>query len=180
MHGEDTDLYREPPSDLKGHVLFGGGGKTVGLITADAPRFPAKIQGGNEALVYEMNKMGLKHEATYGSYGGRENSFIIHNPSRTQMRHLASSFGQEAFVYGSGGTHELHYALGPNAGKFSPSLPTMRYSKTQPEDFYTHVPGKGYLSLDFDHDRLNNAPVEPAEIKKALREALYLVLRKST
>lgn len=149
-----TDLYQHPPQELAGHVLFGGGGKSVGLMTAEAPRFPVTDRSGNEGLKKRLTGMGLKYEATHGSYGGPENSFIIHGPTREQLHQLSHEYGQEAYVYGEGGKHELHYANGPNEGKYHPSLPTVRYTQTQPEDYYTTVPGKGHVTLHFAHDTL--------------------------
>jgi hypothetical protein len=153
----DHDLYHGPPPALASHPLFGAGGARIGLMTAEAPRFPVSDHGGNAALESHLKGMGLKYEPTHGSYGGPENSFFIHNPTRQQMLDLGKKFGQEAVLYGEGGKHELHYTAGPHEGKYHPSLPAVRYTEQKPEDFYTHVPGKGFVTLNFDFDKMHPA-----------------------
>lgn len=163
-----ADLFNGPPPELAQHPLFGAGGARVGLMTAEAPRFEVSNAGGNEGLKQRLGSMGLHFEQTHGSYGGPENSFIIHGPTRAQLHQLGKEFGQEAVVYGEGGKHELHYTAGPNAGQFHPSLPVVRYSQAQPEDYYTHVPGHGYATLHFDFDKLH--PYTPEAGDQAVKK----------
>jgi hypothetical protein len=181
----DPDAYDKPPQELAGHVLFGGGGKRVGIMTAERPRHPS-APGGNEELKRDLTGMGLKYEETEGQYDTPENSLIVHHPTREQMDHLGKKFGQESVVYGEGGRHELRYTNdaadgGPKAGQFYPSVPQMRYSMVKPANNYTRVPGKGYLSLGFDWNRLMGNPVVgKSEIRDQLLGMLCLVLRKNT
>src|ERR1022692_3379346 len=102
----DPNMFNGAPPHLKDHPLFGKG--TVGLITADAPRFPVMGHGGNHALSFDLKKLGLNHQPTHGSYGGgKENSFIVHNPTREQMQQLGHKYGQEAVVFGENGHHQM-------------------------------------------------------------------------
>jgi hypothetical protein len=154
----DPDLYKTPPKEIADHPLFRGH-QTVGLITAESPKFESKGLGGNESLSAEMKSMGLKHEATSGSYGAPEHSFIVYGPTREQMYNLGHRYGQEAVVYSQNGKHEMLYTHGPNAGKYHPSLPLVRYSQKQPEDYFTQLPGRGYITLHFDGSKLLQSPV---------------------
>lgn len=164
-----NELHQGAPPQLASHPLFGAGGARTGLMTAEAPRFPVTNHGGNKGLEERLNGMGLKFEPTHGSYGGPENSYLIHGASREQLHHLGKEFGQEAVVYGEGGKHELHYTAGPNEGLYHPSLPTVRYTEAQPEDYYTHVPGKGYVTLHFNFDKmLPRSGIAPSTMAKAL------------
>lgn len=154
----DSSLFRNPPPEISDHPLFRGG-TTVGLMTAEAPRFES-APGGNAALSAELTKMGVKHELTHGSYGGPENSFIIYGLLREQLYSLGHKYGQEAVVHSQDGQHELLYTHGPKAGKFHPSLPTVNYSAKTPDDYYTALPGRGHVTLHFDFDKLHDSPVQ--------------------
>lgn len=157
--GADPDLYKTPPKELADHPMFRGH-QTVGMITAEVPKFESKGSGGNQGLSDEMRQMGLKHEPTHGSYGaGKENSFIVYGPTREQMYRLGNRYGQEAVIFSQDGKHEMLYTHGPNAGKAHPSLPLVRFSQKEPEDYYTHFPGRGYVTLHFDHSKLNQTPI---------------------
>lgn len=155
----EPNIYKTPPPELMDHPLFSGA-NSVGMMTADAPKFPASEKGGELGLKQHLTNLGLKHESTHGSYGGPENSFIIHNPTREQMHHLAHAFGQEAYIYSQNGKHELGYSHGPNQGKFHPALPMVTHSNEQPDDYFTHLPGKGYIGLHFNMDQLHDSPVK--------------------
>jgi len=154
----DSHLFQNPPPEISDHPLFRGG-QTVGLMTAEAPRFPS-APGGNAALKQDLQRMGLKHELTHGSYGGPENSFIVYGATREQLYGLGRKYGQEAVVHSQDGKHELTYTHGPKAGKFHPSLPTMGYSAEQPPDYYTKLPGRGHITLHFDFNKLHDSPVQ--------------------
>lgn len=157
--GADPDLYKTPPKEIADHPLFRGH-QTVGMITAEAPKFESKGLNGNQGLSDEMRQMGLKHEPTHGSYGaGHENSFIVYGPTREQMYRLGHRYGQEAVIFSQDGKHEMMYTHGPNAGKAHPSLPLVRFSQKEPEDYYTHLPGRGFVTLHFDHSKLNQTPI---------------------
>ncbi len=187
---ETTDdshkLYTSPPPEVADHPLFGKG--TVGIMTAEAPRFQSE-PGGNEALSNELKTIGLRHEDTHGSYGGPEHSLIIHGPTREQMFHLGHKFGQEAVVYSQDGKHEMLYTNGPHSGKAHPALPQINFSQSQPKDFYTHIPGRGYVTLHFGDD-MHETPVKgtmplelqmqkPALSKREIALQLAQILRKS-
>jgi hypothetical protein len=191
--GVDPHLFKNPPPGISDHPLFRGG-TTVGLMTADAPRFQAEEASGNEGLETHLRKLGLRFEPTHGSYGGPERSYFIYGPSREQMYGLGKKFGQEAVIYSQDGRHELMYTHGPNAGKYHASLPLVRYSQHQPDDYYTHVPSHGgYLTLHFDSDHLHDSPVKhslplaqqtpvddhPLVNKAEVRRQLAVALRKS-
>lgn len=156
----DPDMYKAPPKELADHPMFRGH-QTVGMMTADAPRYESKGTNGNNGLQTELKSMGLKFEPVHGSYGaGPENSFMIYGPTREQMYHLGNRYGQESVIYSQDGKHELMYTHGPNAGKAHPSLPLIRFSQKQPEDYYTHFPGRGYVTLHFDFDKLHQTPIK--------------------
>lgn len=132
----------------------------MGLMTAEAPRFQTDGINSNDELENHLKARGLKFEKTRGSYGGPESSYIIHGPTRETMFELGRRAGQEAVVYSQNGQHELTYTAGPDAGKYHPSLPILSYSNEPPEDYYTHLPGKGYFSLHFDFDKKHDSPVK--------------------
>jgi hypothetical protein len=185
---KDPNLYRGAPPELVNHPLFGKG--TVGLMTAEAPKAPTEGINSNADLEQHLNARGLKFERTKGSYGGPENSYIIHNPTREAMHELGRRAGQESVIYGQDGKHELMYTTGDKQGKAHPSLPLVRYSHEQPDDYYTTVPGHGHVSLHFDFDKLHDTPIKqtmplaqqlPAQgmTKNELRFALADVLKKA-
>lgn len=155
----DSHLYKTPPKGLADHPIAAGG-TTVGMMTADAPRYPQQESTGNQGLEQDLHGMGLQFEKTHGSYGGKENSFLVYGPTREQMYRLAHKHGQESFIYSQDGKNELTYSNGPNAGKYHPGLPLMRFSQEAPDDYYTHIPGRGYLTLHFDLDKLKDSPVK--------------------
>jgi hypothetical protein len=150
-------LYSSPPHEVADHPLFKPG-SSVGMMTAEAPRYPAEDKRGNFGLSKDLHQMGLKHEPTHGSYGGPESSFIIYGPTREQMYRLGKRYGQEAVIYSRNGRHEMLYTHGPNEGKANHSIPTIRFSTQQPEDYYTHLPGRGYVTLHFS-DELHESPI---------------------
>jgi hypothetical protein len=156
VENNEHRFYSNTPPELKDHPLFGRG--TMGMLTAEAPRY-LSATGGNKALSDEMHRMGLKHVPTHGSYGGPEQSFIVHNPTREQMYRLGRKFGQEAVIYSQDGKHEMLYTHGPNAGMAHPSLPSMHFSPNKPKDYYTHLPGYGYVGLHFA-DKLHDTPIK--------------------
>lgn len=122
-------------------------------MSADAPRFPAKVEGGSKALEERLHKEGLKFERTAGMYDGPETSYIIHNPSREQMLKLGSDFGQESVIWGAGHGHEFHYTAGPNAGMFVQGHPVqgVSYYPHRPSNFWTAMPNDtGFFRLNFD------------------------------
>lgn len=154
----DPNLYKTPPKELADHPISHGR-TTVGMMTAESPRFPTQESSGNHGLERDLHKMQLQYEPTKGSYGGPENSYLIYGPTREQLYRLSHKYGQESFIYSAGGKHELIYSNGPNQGKFHKSLPLVRFSKQPPDDYYTHLPGRGYVTLHFG-DELHDSPVK--------------------
>jgi hypothetical protein len=127
-------------------------------MTAESPRFPTSGINSNQDLEQHLNAKNLKFERTTGDYGGHENSYIVHNPTREAMYELGHKAGQEAILYGQNGKHELHYTHGPDAGKYHPSLPLTGFSKDKPEGYYTALPGHGHVTLHFDFDKKLPSP----------------------
>ncbi len=147
------DIETPPPEHVRAHPLFHG--KTsIGLITADKPRFPTQVEGGNDALKAHLDAMGLKHEGpTPGQYDDHENSFIIHGPTREQMQDLGKKFGQESVIYTHGLNHELHYTNGVSAGSYvagNREHPISHFSD-RPSNYWTALPGShSFVRLNFD------------------------------
>ncbi len=167
----DAPILHKPVPELADHPLFAGK-TTVGLMSGDNPLFPEGATGsGHAQLGQHLASMGLQAEDTRGSYGAPEKSYIIHAPTREQMYGLGKAFGQESVVFSSGGHHELLYTNGPHDGKFHPSFPQYSFHAKEPfPDYYTVLPGRGYLRLYFDQDRLETAPLKPAQPAPALAQ----------
>lgn len=172
-----TNPMKIPP-ELADHPIFAGP-YPVGMVTADAPKVPPQITGGTKAMAKELERMGLQHELTNGKYNGQtETSFLVHNPTREQMMELGQKFGQESVVFTHNGNHEMIYTNGANKGKWNPGLPGGEYFKDPPADFFTQIPQKGYLRLDFDWNNLMDLPqtqeqdVTKAEVATALLATL--------
>lgn len=164
MHS-DVPIYDKPLPELQEHPLFGGQ-YPVGLMAGGAPLTAPQVPGGDQALRGLLTQQGLKFEETDGRYGQPERSFIVHGPSREQMFHLGKALGQESVIWAPKGhaTAELMYTNGPNAGKSHPAHPQYGFHPTEPPpDYYTKLPGKGYVRLHFDQDRLNpvQLPAQP-------------------
>lgn len=164
------DFYHRSklPKELADHPLFTGK-TTVGMITADWPKFKGLpgdpnhpiTPGGNPALEKMLRQHGLKFEGPCpGSYGKQlEESYIVHGPTREQMYRLGHQFGQEGVVFSQHGRHELMYTRGPLTGQHHEGLPVFGFHPTEPpKDLWTHLPGRGYLSLKFQ-SRLKLSPI---------------------
>lgn len=150
------------------HPLFNG--KTsVGMISGEAPRFPAQMSG-HQALGEALKQAGIKHEERDGMYGMPEKSYMLYGPSREQMYQLGKQFGQESVIFSNGGHHELLYTNGPNAGKFHPAIDHEWFNEP-PEDYYTHMPElNGYLRLNFDWDKLHPTNLSQDAAVQALHD----------
>lgn len=165
------------PPEMHNHPIFNGP-QSVGLITADNPSFPVSVQGGDEAMAKEMDRMGLKYEVTNGRYEKPEVSFIVHGPTRDQLSELGAKFGQESVIHTKNGNHEFIYVNGDKKGKFHPGLPGGEFFNTPPPDAWTEIPDKGYLRLHFDFDNTLDQPQTVS--KQELGHALYNILKKAT
>lgn len=185
--GLPASSLQQVPAQTVEHPLFTGA-TSVGLVTADNPRFPS-VPGGHSALKRDLDSMGLQHQETTGRYGALENSFIVHGPTREQMYTLGKKYGQEAVIHSAGGRHEFIYTGGPNDGASHPSLPTHDYwpeGTEPPEDYYTLLPGQGSVRLHFDFDHVDRVPMMPAPAapaapltKHELGHRLYKALKKA-
>lgn len=145
---------------LKEHPLFREG-HSVGLMSGEKPLYPNVNEGGHVGLKSRLNEMGLKYEETHGRYGNPEQSLIIRNPTHQQMFQLGKEFGQESVIHGEGNKHKLLYTNGPNEGMFHPSTGAFDFGTEPPKDMYTAVPGKGFLSLNFDWSKLYPSEFTP-------------------
>lgn len=155
LRKDDTQNLKSPASGPGDHPLFNGK-TTVGMISGEAPRFPAQA-AGHEALGNQLKQMGLRADSRDGCYGGPEKSWMVYGPTREQMYTLGKQFGQESVVFSQAGKHELMYTNGPNTGRYHPSLDHDWFTQA-PEDYYTHMPELGgYLRLNFDWDQLHDS-----------------------
>ncbi len=163
-----SDGGEAPASPAPAHPLFSGK-TTVGMISAENPRFQSEIQGGHEALGDLLRSLGLKHQETQGRYGSPERSYLVYGPSREQMFDLGRRFGQEAVVFSQGGRHEMLYSNGPKAGRFHPSTGHELFDEA-PSDYFTWMPDMGkYLRLAFDWDSVHPAPLQEPYASAALK-----------
>jgi hypothetical protein len=155
----DVPIYDRPIPEVADHPLFSGE-YPIGLMAGGNPATTPAVPGGDDALRQLLRQQGLKFEETDGSYGAPEHSFIVHGPTREQMYHLGKVLGQESIVYSNRGKHELLYTNGPNDTQAHPGHSHYGFHPTQPPaDYYTKIPGKGYLRLYFNQDQLNRVPL---------------------
>jgi len=152
MAGADEDVESPPPQRALAHPLFHGHAP-VGILTAENPRHPAEIKD-NEELRGHLDRMGLKYEGpTPGQYDDHENSFIVHGPTREQMRELGKKSGQESVIYTHGKNHEMHFVNGVSDGSYvagDTSHPVSHFL-TRPSNYWTALPGtNSFVRLNFD------------------------------
>lgn len=154
------------PEALKSHPIFAGP-DPVGFISADSPVVEPQVRGGTQALSKELDRMGLKYEATNGKYGNPESSFIVYGPTREQMMDLGTRFGQEGVIHTNRGDHQLIYTNGEKKGKYLMGKPGGELFTEAPPDYYTRIPNKGYLRLHFDHNNLMDEKTTKSELHMA-------------
>jgi hypothetical protein len=133
------------------------------MISGENPRYPS-APGGHDALKRDLDTMGVQHEETQGHYGSPERSFLIYGLPREHLVALGQKYGQEAVIHNEGGRREFIYTAGPNAGKMHPGLNSFDHwpeGSEAPDDYYTHLPGNGYVRLHFDFDHTDTTPVMP-------------------
>lgn len=158
---EDPHMYEQPPLPISEHPLFTGQ-NTVTMVSGENPKFKPIMEGEHDGLRKHLQNLGHKFEETHGSYGMPERSFIVHGLNRDQAHYLGKIFGQEAVVHSPSGGHgqEMLYCNGEHDGKFHPRNSMLRFHPKNPfEDYYTHVPGHGYLYMDFDFGRMVDSPI---------------------
>jgi hypothetical protein len=186
--------FTETVPHLADHPLFSGS-QPVSMISADAPKWLHKLPlsqqepiktYGHQMLGLDLKKMGLRHEATTGSYGAPEKSYIVYGASKDQMHGLANKYGQDSYIHAENGhkSAKMHYsslaedeAGNSLRGSYIPSKGSYAFHPTEkPEDYWTHLPGKGYmrLNLDFDHP-----PLKDNMTKREIREKLLVALKKA-
>jgi hypothetical protein len=190
--------YKEALPELKDHPIFSGA-QSVGFISGESPKWLHKLplsqqdqvkQYGHQMLGSELRNMGLKHQETEGRYGSPEKSYIVYGASKDQLHHLANKLGQDSYIHIPSGhkTARMYYsdlAEDENGnslkGSYIPSLGTYAYHPSQqPEDFYTKLPGKGYMRLNFNWDKppINETAMKEVT-KKEVIDLLLQALRKS-
>lgn len=174
----DIPVFTKVHPQLADHPLFSGK-HSVGIMAGENPMVHPAIEGGNKALHQLLDEQGLQHQDTAGHYHEPEKSTIIYSPTRDQMFHLGRALGQESVVFSHKGKHELLFTHGPKAGSYHPAHPQYSFDPQTPfPDHWTHLPGKGYIRLYFDQDRLLPAALKPGAmgpaptIKKALAKAI--------
>lgn len=164
-----------PESDHPFHT-----GKTsIGLMSADNPYEKDVDMGGHEALLQDLNRLGLKHEEVKGVYGGKpERSVMIYGPSREQMFHLGEKYGQESVIHRperwtttSNPQAHFIYTAGPDKGKYhigrGQTIVVPKGGRSPFKDNYTIVPGLGHLQMGFNFEDLHGTGHGMPETKKA-------------
>lgn len=149
------------------HPIFSG--STFGLMSGEKPLFKPQVEGGHEALGNHLRQMGLHFEETAGKYQEPERSYIIHGATREQMQHLGKLFGQESVVHSQNGQHQLIYTNGNHEGKHHSAdmQNPVEHFEQPPEDFYTAVPGHGYMRINFDWNQKHGGPeIQKSELTK--------------
>lgn len=177
------------PPQIREHPLLTGS-KTIGIVSGENPRFPASING-HDAMKAELDRLGLHYEETNGKYDTPERSFIVHGPTREQVYDLGKRAGQEAVVFSSGHpNHELLYTNGPNDKTHHPAKRSYEFWPNEPPDnYWTRIPGQGFLRLHFDDDRVPSpvrapegasvaAPHEELMTRHEVGHALYATLKR--
>lgn len=148
-------------------------GNSFGLMSGEAPRFPASVPHGHENLVNHLKGMGLEFEETQGQYDTPEKSIIIHKPTREQMTHLGKLFGQESVVFSPGHPDhsELIYTHGPNEGKHHEATGHVIHAN-QPENNFTKLPGSGFLQVHFDFDKLHSPKPDMVKAEEKMEQII--------
>jgi hypothetical protein len=190
--------YTQTHPALQNHPLFNGS-QSVAMISGESPKWINKLplsqqehvsKYGHKALGQDLKKLGLRHEETEGSYGSPERSYIVYGAGRDQMNNLANKYGQDSFIHVAAGhkTAKMHFSdLAEDEqghslkNHYVPSKGTYAFHPTEkPDDYYTHLPGKGYmrLNLDFDKPPISSEPSKDIT-KSELKEKLLVVLKKA-
>jgi hypothetical protein len=194
----DLPEYQEAIPELQDHPLFNGS-QSVGMISGEMPRWLHKLplsqqdrvqRFGHPMLGKELKNMGLRAEETNGRYGTPERSYIVYGATKEQLGHLANKYGQDSFIHVPSGhkTAKIHYSdlaedeQGKSLkGHYRPAVGSYAFHGTnRPEDYYTELPGKGYMRLNFDFDKPPIDSEGPKEVTKAeLKEKLLAALKKA-
>lgn len=184
--------YSQVHPQLLDHPAFNGS-TSVAMISADNPKWLHKLPienqetiktNGHNLLGKDLTNMGLHNEPTEGRYETPERSYLVYGASLSDMKALAKKYGQDSIVYMPRGhnTAHIHYsdlAEDPTGKPLKnvkvPYAGSYHFHPTvQPDDYYTRIPGKGYLRLNFDWDN----PVQDVT-KAEIREGLLQALKKA-
>jgi hypothetical protein len=190
----DLPEFTETQPHLQDHPLFNGS-KPVSMISGDAPKWLHKLplsqqepikNYGHQMLGHDLQRMGLRHEATTGKYGTPEKSYVVYGASKDQMHSLANKYGQDSYIHVPNGhkSAKMHYSdladddAGQSLrGSYVPSKGSYNFHPTeQPEDYFTKLPGKGYMRLNLDFDR---PPLKDNMTKSEIKQMLLAVLKKA-
>jgi hypothetical protein len=194
----DLPEFTETQPHLQDHPLFNGS-KPVSMISGDAPKWLHKLPltqqeqiktYGHQMLGLDLKKMGLRHEETEGRYGTPERSYIVYGASKDQVHNLANKYGQDSYLHAENGhkSAKLHFsdladdeAGNSLKGHYRPSTGSYNFHPNEkPSDYYSFLPGKGYLRLNFDWDKPPLSSEPPKEITKAeIKLRLLAALKKA-
>jgi hypothetical protein len=149
-----ADLYKSegnPIKDRKPHFIF----------SAEQPFYPENMRYNmsHSDVMDLLRRKGYKAEEMQGMYGKPEKSIIVHNPSKTAVRHLldlSKDLGQESSIHSDGYNHNFHYHGGPNAGKHAKGQGTTIHKKP-PEDFFSTMADGTCFTHLINFDELHDA-----------------------
>ena len=164
--GLQTGVEAPPPQHAQEHPVFSG--EPYGIVTAENPKFPTAVRGNNRGLEDRLNRSGLKYDKVAGHYDSPEHSFIVYGPTRDQMRQFGKEFGQESVLFGEGGRHELHFVNGANEGKYIKDRgdQPVSYFNMPPPNYYTALPGGGFVRINLDWDNVITDPSVAAKSER--------------
>ena len=118
---ENSNRYRR----LK-RALFGddtGKIRTFAILTPENPMGVEATPAENKKAVDELKRslriLGLTYTPVRGSYGNKENSFVVFNCSLSDAKALAKTYNQESFFWGKTNTDsnsEIGYYMTKNNG----------------------------------------------------------------
>lgn len=144
-----------PSGTQREHPLFSGE-VPVTLMSGESPRYPS-APGGHEALKRDLDDLGAQYEETRGHYGVPERSLIVYGVPRETAASLGKKYGQEAVIHSQAGRPEFIYTNGENEGAHHASTGTHEFwpPDQQPDDYWTELPGEGFVRLNFDFDHVH-------------------------
>lgn len=150
-----NEVHNPVPEHI--HPVLSGRG-SVGIMTAENPRFHSVEDGGNERLENELKNRGVKFEKITGKYdiNNLEHSFLIHDLSEKDLIDLGGRYGQETVIHSKNGNHKMIHVNGPNVGNYHPGSGVNEFS-TPPEMYYSTVIHNGrpiHFSMNFDFDKI--------------------------
>lgn len=144
-----------PVPDHTHPVLSGRG--SVGILTAENPKFKPVEDTGNEGLENELKNRDMKFEKVTGKYDANnlEHGFLVHNIPENDLVDLGNRYGQESVIYSRNGNHKMIHTNGPNVGNYHPGSGVNEF-KNPPEMYYSTVMHNGHpihFSMNFDFEK---------------------------